>query len=215
MINEELLSEEKYRKVKGKLSHTALIVLIIGLLVGGSMLCYGIFGGPSDEKLSELKTQLEEKRDELENSGVTECSNYRCGDGYDLYVINEALDPSFDHCAFDEYKNSSITGEYCKARNASSLDGGRIVYCIIGGFLIFAFGMFAGQIYFMSRGREVLSFMTQQTLPVAAEGFEKVAPTVARVKKGMMKDMAPAYGELAKEISKGIKEGINEANEEE
>ena len=45
--------------------------------------------------------------------------------------------------------------------------------------------------------REITAFGVQQVMPVAQEGIDKMAPTI---------------GNAAKEISKGIKEGINEAN---
>ena len=43
------------------------------------------------------------------------------------------------------------------------------------------------------------AYTTQQVMPVAQEGIEKMAPTI---------------GSAAKEIAKGIKQGINEANKE-
>ena len=36
-----------------------------------------------------------------------------------------------------------------------------------------------------------------------------MAPTAGKVGKTIAKEMAPAYGEFAKEIAKGIKEGLN------
>ena len=45
--------------------------------------------------------------------------------------------------------------------------------------------------------REITAFTTQQVMPVAKEGIEEISPSI---------------GKAAKEISKGIKEGINEAN---
>ena len=34
-----------------------------------------------------------------------------------------------------------------------------------------------------------------------------MAPTMRKIRKEAMEDIAPAFGEIAKEISKGIKEG--------
>ena len=38
-------------------------------------------------------------------------------------------------------------------------------------------------------------------------------PTLTKVGSSIAKGMAPAYGEMAKEISKGIKEGLKEMND--
>ena len=66
-------------------------------------------------------------------------------------------------------------------------------------FLSFIFGlMLPMPMFFIAYGREIIAFQAQQTIPVAKEGIEKMAPTA---------------GVVAKEISKGIKEGLNEDSE--
>lgn len=49
-----------------------------------------------------------------------------------------------------------------------------------------------------AKRREILAFTTQQVMPVAKEGIDTMAPTI---------------GNVAKEISKGIKEGSKEDKE--
>ena len=51
--------------------------------------------------------------------------------------------------------------------------------------------------FLIGNGREITAYSAQQVMPVAKEGIEEMAPTV---------------GYAAKEIAKGIKEGINEAD---
>lgn len=80
---------------------------------------------------------------------------------------------------------------------------------IFGGFGLFAVGAFlmppgflltaVGVIlrFFIGNRREITAYTAQQVMPVAQEGIEKMAPT---------------FGTVAKEISKGIHEGKNEAN---
>lgn len=75
----------------------------------------------------------------------------------------------------------------------------------IGGILIGP-GMlltFAGLImrFLIGNRREIMAYTTQQVMPVAQEGIEKMAPTIGS-----------ATGTIAKSITKGIKEGIK--NEE-
>ena len=87
----------------------------------------------------------------------------------------------------------------------------------ISAFIIFigaGLTMAGGSIMFTAHRREILAYTTQQVMPVAQEGMEKMAPTIGKVGATITKTIAPAYGEVAKEISKGIKEGINEADNE-
>jgi hypothetical protein len=58
--------------------------------------------------------------------------------------------------------------------------------------------------------REITAFTTQQVMPVAQEGMEKMAPSVAKVGKAMAEEMAPTYGKIAKEIAKGVKDGMKD-----
>lgn len=69
--------------------------------------------------------------------------------------------------------------------------------------------------FFIGNRREIMAYTAQQVMPVAQEGIETIAPSVGKAGATIVKEMAPVYGEVAKEISKGIKEGINEANEDE
>ena len=73
----------------------------------------------------------------------------------------------------------------------------------IGGFLIGPGFIltFVGLImrFVVGSRREIMSYTVQQTMPVAQEGIEKMAPTIGK-----------AGGTIAKEISKGIKEGLKD-----
>lgn len=83
-------------------------------------------------------------------------------------------------------------------------DGGHSNFAMftIGGFVLvfgFAIAGFGGQALFIGHAREIQAFAAQQSMPVAKEGIEKMAPTI---------------GEAAKEISKGVAEGIEEGKKE-
>lgn len=58
-------------------------------------------------------------------------------------------------------------------------------------------------VMFFAHRREIMAYTTQQVMPVAQEGVEKISPTVAN-----------AAGNIAKSVSKGIYEGRNEARVE-
>lgn len=76
----------------------------------------------------------------------------------------------------------------------------------LGGFMM-APGLFLTAVGFIVRflignRREITAYTTQQVMPIAQEGIEKMAPTVGS-----------AVGTIGKELAKGIKEGIKEAEE--
>lgn len=133
-------------------------------------------------------------------------------------VIKSALDESFDWCKFDEAKNNKYTSTYCSYKlqledfndfNKQMSSSKYIPFYILGAFVIFGSCMIAGAIYMFAKRREMLAFTAQQVMPVAQEGIEKMAPTVGKAGASIAKEMAPAFGGIAKEISKGIKEGIS------
>lgn len=210
MNNKEYLNEAKYQKTVKKISLAAVFILIIGLSLGGYLIYNGVVK-PNSSKVNELQKVLEEKAKELKDNGIVynPIAQYTDGAAYDLKIITKALDPSFAHCEFDEYKNNSITKEYCAAKNSIS-DFNSRTYIMLGAFICIATCMISFAVFMASKGREVAAFGVQQTMPLAQEGLEKMAPTVGKVGKEIMKEMAPMYGDVAKEISKGIKEGLKE-----
>ena len=58
--------------------------------------------------------------------------------------------------------------------------------------------------------REILSYQAQQVRPVVQEGMEKMAPTIGKAAASVSKEVTPIYGEIAKEVTKGIRNGLNE-----
>ena len=77
----------------------------------------------------------------------------------------------------------------------------------LGGFLDFvgtALLMVGGILMLVSHKREITAYTTQQAMPVVKETVNDVTPTVAN-----------AAGSIAKEVSKGIAEGKEEAKKKE
>ena len=77
-----------------------------------------------------------------------------------------------------------------------------IPFYMFGAFIIIASCMTSGAIYMFAKRREIAAFTTQQVMPVAQEGIEKMAPTIGN-----------AAGTVAKGISKGIKDGLNSSDD--
>lgn len=154
MDKKEYLSEETYQKNKKKITKIAIVVLIVGVLIGGILIVAGLikqmrvnsqYSEESKESLQEKiaierqnleakkveletertnalaveKQNLESKKADLEAKGIKYdvFAKYDDGESYDLKIITKALDPSFDNCAFDEYKNNALTTKYCSISN--------------------------------------------------------------------------------------------------
>ncbi len=88
-------------------------------------------------------------------------------------------------------------------------------FYMFGGFAILSSLMFSLMIFLSTKRREIMAYRAQQIMPVAQEGMEKMAPTVANIGKTMAETMAPTYGAVAKEIAKGIKEGLKDEDKDE
>ena len=71
------------------------------------------------EALTAEKQKLEAKKSELNAKGIKYdvFTKYDDGDSYDLKIITEVLDPSFNNCAFNEYKDNQLTSAYCLLLN--------------------------------------------------------------------------------------------------
>lgn len=244
-MEKKYLTEENYEKGKKKIKTLALIVLIVGLLIGGNFIGVGIKkqkdvnNNYSDsnkqtikEQLATEKENLNNKKLELENKikpiqdeikslereeftgfddayykredKIKELEKSIQSDGNSINAIEEALDETFNYCAFDKAKNNSYTAKYCSLKNQldiktefnknfDSFDS--IPFYMIGGFIIIVSCMFAGSMFVFSKRREITAFTAQQVMPVAKEGIDEMAPTVGN-----------AVGEIAKGIKKGLKD---------
>ena len=195
MAENKYLNEEKYQKAEKSITLVAILILVIGLCIGGFLIYKGV-AKPGTSKVEALKVQLENKKNELEAKGIkfSSTAKYSDGEEYDLKIITDALDPSFDYCAFDEYKNNSITKEYCTAKNSTG-DFASIGSIMLGVFICIATCMISGFVFIFAKQRHIVAFQAQQVMPVAKEGIDEIAPTI---------------GNAAGEIAKGIKKGLED-----
>ena len=203
MDEKKYLNEEKYQKTEKGITVFAILILVVGLLIGGFLIYCGI-AKPATSKVDVLEKNLEEKRNELISKGIEydKSSKYTDGEKYDLYIITKALDPSFQYCEFDECKNNSITKEYCAAKNSISEFSNR-TSIMFGAFICIATFMIFVSVLTFAKRRHILAFTTQQTMPVAKESIDEMAPTIGN-----------AAGEIAKGITKGIKNGLEDENDD-
>ena len=196
MAKKEYLNEENYQKTKGKIKSILLIIFIIGLALGGYLIYKGVSGSSNNNK-AELKAELEEKKLQLEEKGIVynPFATYTDKEEYDLKIITEALDSSFNNCSFDEYKNNDLTKEYCSVNSATS-NFSKMSYLMLGGFVIIASCILCGGLYLnLVKKREILAYTAQQVIPVAQEGIEKIAPSIGKVAGEIAKNIKNPDGE--------------------
>lgn len=188
----EYLNEERYQKNKKKITIVAVLVLIIGLLVGGGLIFTGLKKNQESklnpEQITSVQTEIDDYQIQLSSLRAQKSQEFMANQFSEKYYnlenqitkLEEKIDELQDSLNPD---NSYLT-----------------VYYMFGGFIVIATLMISGSIYATAKRREINAFYTQQQIPVAQEGIEKMAPSV---------------GGAVKEIAKGIKEGINEADNKE
>lgn len=207
MNNKEYLNEEKYQKTSKKIFYIGIGIIALGIVIALSIIILKLNGDnkPNKEELqqqlNQLKTKLETRYDELESNGIKKSSNYRNKEEYEMYLIDKTLDPTFRTCSNESINSDNETiKEYCNIKEQihdfdfnNSFDND-IVFKILPALMILipCLGLGAGLIMTAKR-REITAFQVQQVMPVAQEGIEKMSPTM---------------GNAAKEITKGVKEGM-------
>lgn len=237
----EFLTEENYERGKKKVKAIALVVLLLGLLFGGSLIAIGII------KTNEVKKQNEQVAQQVEQNNQTRTAAEVQADidsvqnkidslKAEISILNTEQQKIFrdDHGFSDRYyeKDAEIEAkeneldklenqlsnyknelwkinsgyndtkkEIEKSKNTISTSKYVPLY-VFGAFIIIASCMISGSIYMFAKRREIAAFTTQQVMPVAQEGIEKMAPTIGN-----------AAGTVAKGISKGIKDGLNSSDD--
>ena len=237
MEKKEFLTEENYEKSKKKIKKIALIILIAGILLGTGLITTGLILSNNTKKTNEKnynkvykqveqkKVQDQQRLDEIKkekeelNAKIdekeTECDSIEHGSNWFANVNkcereSSSLNSQLSDLEMEEFNLSNTV--YPVLYNKISTAKYVPLY-VFGGFIILVSGIVSLGIYLFSKRREMLAFGVQQVMPIAQEGMEKMAPTVGKVGATIGKEVAPAIGDIAKSISKGIQEGKNESND--
>lgn len=214
MNNKEYLNEEKYQKTSKKLFYIGIGIIALGIVIALYIIITNLIttdknDKPNKEKLqqqlNQLKTKLETRYEELESNGVKISWNYRDKDGYEMYLIDEALEPTTSPCnSIAGDSNNETVKEYCNIKEQiydldnsfDDFDDNTFLIDISPAFIILMPCLAFGTMFILSaKRREITAFQVQQVMPVAQEGIEKMSPTM---------------GNAAKEIAKGVKEGMKD-----
>ena len=194
------LDEEKYQRNAKKINNAFKIVLAIGIIIAALLVFFGVKQIVDTSK----KTSAEGNRKaELINKGVVISFDYNDEEGYELYLINKALDPSYSYCEFSDYQNQDVIRNYCSLKkeyrnyseNAPQFYALSVPF-FVGALMVFMiFGSLSLQLLMISKGREIAAYGAQQGMPIIKEGAEKLGPTMEKT---------------AKHITKGIKDGLKD-----
>ena len=211
------LDEEKYQRNAKAVGNVSKILILIAIIGAGILIFFGVrqiittAKRTSPEGIAALQAKVDEearpvreRKAELMNKGVVVSTDYNDEEGYELHVLNRALDPSYNYCSTSsELINNQLTSKYCAAKNdledAQDDPSGHYALSVpffVGALMVFMiFGTLGLQALLISKGREVAAFGTQQGMPVVKEGAEKLGPTMEKT---------------AKHITKGIKDGLKD-----
>lgn len=227
----EFLTEENYERGNKKIRKIALIVLIIGLLIGGSLIATGIIKSSHREETISSNTRSKEEIQAEINSLNSELVTLRTKQSQEFTSngFSEEYHRLENEIKTKESRIFTLNDELMKTGFGSANDSfSKAKYTpfyMFGGVIIFASCMFSGIIYLSTKQRELMAYQVQKVMPIAQEGLEKMAPTIGKAgasiakeiapeigKAGanVAKEMAPVYGDIAKEISKGVKEGLKD-----
>jgi len=93
----------------------------------------------------------------------------------------------------EEFKLNGLSKKYYELSDKIHKDDSKYVFISLGAMILIISSMTSLVLYTTSKQREINAFYAQQQMPLAQEGLEKIAP---------------AAGKAAKEITKGVKEGL-------
>ena len=209
----EFLTEENYERGKKKIRRVALVVLIIGLLIGGALIATGIIKSNNVKETTSSNVRSKEDIQAEINSLNSELATLRAKEVQE-FTSNGFSEENFrlqNEITAKQSKILDLQMELKEESNDNSISSFKYAhFYMFGGVIIFAACMFSGIIYLSTKQREILAYQTQQVMPLAQEGIEKMAPTIGKAGAKVAKEMAPVYGDIAKEVSKGIKEGLKD-----
>ena len=211
----EYLTEKNYNKGKKIIMLIALLVLVVGLTIGGLLIYKGInekqkIDNTTNEQAEKDKQRLKEieiEKEEL-NKKISdkkyECDSIKMETDSWFEKSNKcdnevlSLEEQVDELESEEFDLEKTDYEFDKKFNSV----GSTRYFMFGVFIIIATLIISLSIFMFAKRREIMAFGMQQTMPLAQEGIEKMAPTVGN-----------AAGTIAKDVAAGIKEGINSNQE--
>lgn len=205
-MNKKYLDETTYQKNKKNITRVALIILVLGIILGISLITIGVFKSrdtkdANSDRLSAIKVEKEELNKKID------AKEYEC-DSMDMDSPSWFQDKNKCNREVLALKSdlAALTAEEFKLKNDSTSSIKNTEFYIFGAIAIIFSLIISGSIYAFAKRRELMAFGMQQMMPLVEEGVEKITPIAG----GAMDTLAPHVGNMAKEVARGIKEGIND-----
>ena len=236
MEKKEYLNEESYQKAKKKITKISLIILVIGLVLGGTLIATGIIKAKiskteaektneerynaayqeSQAKVDAANKRLDEITKEKQDlNKQKEAKQYEC-DSLDMMAPNWFADKT--KCQGEvssitskitdlEMEEFDLENANYKVYYTPVIPKKYIILYILGGGIIGLSCFLSGIFYLIAKRREIRAFTIQQTMPVTQEVIDKMSPTIGNAAGTIGKD-------IAKGITSGIKEGLKDNEEQ-
>lgn len=212
MEKKELLNEENYERAKKKITRISLVILVIALLLGGTLITLGIIKTnaaknaayqESQKQAVQTEQRLKEIESEKESLNLQydaksqECDSLDHSDKNWFAKVNQCRREAG---TVKSKINDLESEEFALNHNYNKVVAKNYIFLsILGGMVIFIGGVISLSIYLIAKKRDIAAFTIQQSMPLAQETIEKMAPTVGN-----------AAGTIGKGIAKGITSGIKE-----
>lgn len=220
MNNKEYLNEESYQKSKKKIKKISMIILIVGIIIGISLIIGGVIKQNSVKKyneklyneayelskqkvakaearLKEIDTQKSNLNNKI-NAKENECDSMNMRDPNWYADVNKcrreasSLQSQLNELESEEFQ---IENANYKVTYYPLLPIKYLIFYYIGSGVILVSCLISGIFYYIANKREIKAFTIQQSMPLNQEAIDKMSPTVGK-----------AAGTIAKEIVSGVKE---------
>ena len=225
-MEQEYLNEEKYQSVKKGLVVLGVVVLLVSIICSYIFLLapglakrkeatnyaipteqesqnqiiaieekYEILEVELDEKYDILEKEIEDKyTKEMDDEGWFEESNLKQEE-----ILELTKDKAEESMDLESKKNTELIA-VDSATDRTKFEQAKITIEATKNLGFGVIGIFFGlivsaSIFSAAFGRHIFAFQAQQVMPVAKEGIEKMSPT---------------FGTVAKDVTKGIKEGLKD-----
>lgn len=128
-----------------------------------------------------------------------------------VYNIEDLINYGEFSCITNSEMNNVYTSTYCSLQkqlsefdDSTKRSESMPIYPLyfFGAFFVISSCMIAGSTYFIAKKREVVAFTTQQVMPIAQEGIEKITPTVGN-----------AASTIAKNVQDSLKDNNNKKDD--
>lgn len=211
-MKQEFLNEENYQKSNKKVKLLALLIFIIGLLIGGGLITVGavkmatVVPETTVESRSEsdVQAEIDAINEELVPLKAQQNKEFReNGFSEEYYRLGNEIDKRQSELTDLQTELFKVKNGYYDQKNDATNTAQKMKYLpliIFGAFILISSVMISLFVFSISKRREIMAYSTQQVMPVAQEGIEKMSSTM---------------GTVAKEITKGIKNGLSDTKDDE